>query len=136
MNGGLVLELFVEGAHVARASASAPILADMHAVLGLSRDSVAQHLRQALLDALTSQGQFVEIADIIEDPAHALRFMGRYTHRFRDEVVTGLVWYDVKTSATGPDDVAAMVRNKMRFKVHRKLTEDGSAARALVDLHK
>lgn len=133
---GLFLELIVEGMCVARASASGHMLADMEAERGLSRETVAQQLKKALLDALRFQGQFVEVVHIIEDPSQPLRFSGRYTHRVRGEVATGLVWYDVETSATGPADLPAVVRNKMRFEVHRKLTDDGSAARALVDLHK
>jgi hypothetical protein len=135
-DGGLLLELVVEGTTVARARASAGVLADMDTVLGLSREAVAQQLRQALLETLRSQGQFVEVADVVEDTHRPLRFTGRFTHRLRDDVATGLVWYDVNTSMTGPEDLPAVVRNKMRFEVHRKLTGDGSAARALVDLHK
>lgn len=134
--GDIVLRLVVEGELVARASASSAMLSDMYCLLGLSREAVAQQLRQSLLGVLRSQGQFVEVADIVEDPKQPLRFNGRFTHRLRDEVVTGLVWYDVKSSETGPEDLPAVVRNKMRFTVHRKLTDGGSVARALVDAHK
>lgn len=135
-DGGLLLELVVEGASAARARASADVLADMNTVLRMSRDDVAQQLRRALLETLRSQGQLVDVADIVEDARQPLRFTGRFTHRLRDDVATGLVWYDVKTSMAGPENLPAVVRNKMRFEVHRKLTGDGSAARALVDLHK
>ncbi|GAB4566965.1 MAG: hypothetical protein Tsb0020_19100 [Haliangiales bacterium] len=56
-------------------------------------------------------------------------------YRDRDHVDTGLVWYDVNTSDTGPDELPTIVRNKTRLEVHRKLTGNGSAARALVDIH-
>jgi hypothetical protein len=134
--GGMLLELVVEGVAVARARASETALGELNAILGLTREDVAQHLRRALHGTLRSQGQSVEVADVVEDSHQPLRFFGRFTYRTRGDVSTGLVWYDVSTSNTGPEDLPAIVRNKMRFEVHRQLTEDGSAARALVDLHK
>ena len=135
-DGGLLLELVIEGATLARAGANAAMLVDLDATLGLSRDAVAERLSDALREALRSQGQYVELTDIVEDAGRPLRFKGRFTHRLRDEIATGLVWYDVRSSTTGPEELPAVVRNKMRFEVHRKLTGEGSAARALVDLHK
>jgi len=135
-DGGVRLELSVEGSVVAHATANASVLDDMHSLLGSTRMSVIEHLRDALRDLMRSQWQLVEVDQIIEDPNQRLKFYGRFTHRLRDELSTGLVWYDVRSSMTGPEDVPAVVRNKMRAEVHRKLTEDGSAARALVDLHK
>jgi hypothetical protein len=136
LDGSLQLELLVEGTRVAHATVHADVLADMWTVLGLTRDAVAQALREALLKSLRAQGQFVEVGDLKEDAHKPLRFTGRFTYRLRDQVSTGLVWYDVSSSTTGPEDLPAVVRNKMRFTVHRKLTGEGSAARALVDLHK
>lgn len=134
--GGVRLALLVEGAVVATASASGEILHDMQAMLGLTRDAVVTNLRDALLDVLRTQDQLVQIDSIVEEQGRALRFIGRYTHRLRNELQAGIVWYDVNTSMTGPEDVPAVVRNKMRFEVHRRLTGDSGAARALVDLHK
>ena len=133
---GVALQLVVEGSPVARATASGTVLSDMSALLGLERDAVVSDLRKSLVDLLKTQGQFVEIANLQEDRGQRLRFSARFTHRLRDEVSTGVVWYDVSTSTTGPNDVPAVVRNRMRFEVHRKLTGDGTAARALVDLHR
>jgi len=135
-DGGVTLELFVEGEPVARAAASASVLDDMRTVLGHQRDAVVADLRKALLDVLKTQGQFVEILEPAEDPKKKLRFVSRYVYRLLDDVSTGVVWYDVTESATGPESVPAVVRNRMRQDVHRKLTDPGSAARALVDLHK
>ncbi len=44
-----------------------------------------------------------------------------------------MVWYDVPSSTTGPDNLAAVVRNKMRSDVHRLLTEASPNARGIVD---
>lgn len=134
-DGGIALELVVEGSTMARASASKNILDDLEKVLGIGRAQVGLELRRSLRDVLKTSLQFVEIADVAEDSSRPLRFTGRFTYRFRDEISTGLVWYDVTTSATGPEDAPAVVRNRMRYEVHRRLTEDGTAARALVDLH-
>src|SRR5512144_2473882 len=83
-----------------------------------------------------TQGQFVEISDVKEYPDCPLRLTGRFTHKLRGGISTGIVWYDVSSSTTGPDDVSPVVRNEMRFAVLRKLTGEGTVARALVDLHK
>ena len=135
-DGGVALELVVEGSIVAHATVSAALFDAMRTELGLTREAVIGDLRKSLLAALKTQGQFVEITDVKEDPRQQLRFSGRFTHRLWDKVSTGVVWYEVDTSATGPEDLPAVVRNKMRLAVHRELTDAGTAARALVDLHK
>lgn len=134
-DGGVVLELVVEGAPIARATASAAILDDLRTERGLGREAALAHLRSALLDALKTQGQFVELRDLREHEGKPLHYSATFVYRLGPEVSTGLVWYDVNTSTTGPDDVPAVVRNKMRNEVHRALTAEGSVARALVDLH-
>jgi hypothetical protein len=134
-DGDLVLDLVVEGAVLARATASATILEDMRSRLGLDRAAVVAELKEALVDALKTRGQSVVITDLREESGRPLRFSARFTYRLRNDITTGVVWYDVNTSQTGPDDLATVVRNKMRNEVHRHLTSDGSAARALVDLH-
>ncbi len=135
-DGGVVLELVVEGAVFARASASSADLDALKDVRGDQRDDVIATLRQALIDALKTQGQFVTISDPLEDPEQELRFSSRYIYRLRDNISTGVVWYNVTESTTGPESLPAVVRNKMRYAVHRKLTEPGSVARALVEGHK
>jgi hypothetical protein len=133
--GGLAFELLVEGSRLGRASASVDILADMHAMLGMDREAVATTLRTALVDYLKHQLATVTVSEPVEDSQRKLRFASRFTLRQGDHVQAGVVWYDVTESTTGPDSLPAVVRNKMRHEVHRKLTEPGSAARALVDPH-
>jgi hypothetical protein len=133
--GGLRFELVVEGTRTARARASHDVLHDMHVMLGLRREEVANELREALRAVLTSQLEKVSVSEPTEDPDHPLKFRSRYTYRDFDDVSTGVVWYDVPAGTTGPE-LPAIVRNKMRHEVHRKLTRDGSEARALVDLHR
>ena len=134
--GGLIIELSAEGTHLARATASAETLADLQSMLGMDRASVAAELRDSLLAYLKNQLAMVTVSDPIEDPTRNLRFRSQYVWRSGDQIQTGVVWYDVTDSTTGPETLPAVVRNKMRQEVHRKLTDPGSAARALVDLHK
>lgn len=107
----------------------------MRVTLGMETSEVTEHLKQALITALKSQEQDVEVTEVTEDSTRPLRFRGHYTHRFHGEIATGVVWYDLTSSTTGPDDVPAVVRNKLRSEVYRLLTSAGTAARALVDLH-
>ena len=62
--------------------------------------------------------------------------MSRYVYRDFDTIYTGVVWYDVPTGTTGPESLAAVVRNKMRTEVHRHLSEATPNARGIVDLSK
>lgn len=130
-DGGLTIELLVDGVLYARAEVSAEVLSDLRTQLGLDRSSVTEQLRKALHDSLVLPGRFVEISDLKESTP--LRFTARYTYRARDQVSTGLVWYDVRSSLTGPETVSALVRNKMRTEVHQTLTSAGSTARELVN---
>ena len=134
--GGLRLELVVESDVVATAGASADVLESMERLLGLDRESVATELSVSLEELLKNRIEKVTLADLQEDPGKPLRFHARYTYRDHTNVEAGLVWYDVETSGTGPEELSAIVRNKMRLEVHRKLTTSGGAARALVDIHK
>lgn len=133
-DGGVAMELAVQGSMVARATVSGPRLAEMFGVLGFDRASVIAGVRATLSQVLRTQGQFVNISDIAENPSRPLYFNGRYHYRLGEEVSTGLVWYNVTATETGPEDVPAVVLHKMRTEVHRRLTTAGSVARSLVDL--
>jgi hypothetical protein len=130
-DGGVVLELVVEGSLLARATASSTALDDLRTELGYDRAAVVADLRRSLRGVFKTEKQFVEISDMKEGPP--LRFAARFTYRLKDEIATGMVWYDVNSSTTGPDDLSPVVRNEMRFEVLRRLTREGSNARALVD---
>lgn len=134
-DGGLVFDLIVEGIRTARARASHAVLDDIRAVVGLERDDVAKELHDALRSVLTNQLEKVTVSEPTEDPNQPLKFRSRYTYKDLDEVSTGMVWYDVSAGITGPDELPAIIRNKLRHEVLRKLTRDGTEARALVDLH-
>lgn len=131
-DGGIALELWAEGSRLARASASKPILEQMNAWLGLRPDQVAAELRGALVAFLTNQLATVAVSEPTEDPKQKLRFTSTFTLRSGDLIEPGVVWYDVTESTTGPDSLPAIVKNKMRHEVHRKLTDPGSVARELV----
>lgn len=128
----LRLELWVENRRIATASAVVEVLDAMQRHLGLAREQVAQELRASLEALLKNQLDKVTISDLREEGS--LRYVARYTYRDFETVATGLVWYDVQTSETGPSEIPAVVRNKLRHEVHRRLTGEGTHARAIVDL--
>lgn len=132
--GGLYLELYTEGRRVAAARTRAEALAEMTALLGISRDEVRDVLERALVDELKHQLAKVEIDAPQAVPPGGLRFVSRYVYRDFDAIWSGVVWYDVPSSMTGPGDLPAVVRNKMRFEVHRKLTEHSPNAHGIVEL--
>lgn len=132
-DGGLELELWVEESRVARARASVAQLHDIEQFLGKTRDEIRNDLEQRLQDVLKTQGQFVDLSEPVESPESSLRFISRFVWRLYDELSTGLVWYDIGESVTGPESLPAVVRNKMRHEVLRKLTEPGGTARALIE---
>lgn len=135
VEGGLWLELVVEGEVTGTARASADALESMRLQLGLDRHGVAGELSTALEKLLRNQLEKVTLSEPVEDPTRPLRFRASYAYRDHRNVEAGLVWYDVSSSETGPEELSAIVRNKMRLEVHRKLTGSGGAARALVELH-
>jgi hypothetical protein len=104
--------------------------------LGMGREGVRTILESALVEHLKHQLAKVEVTPPQADPPGSLRFVSRYTYRDFDDISVGVVWYDVRTSTTGPDDLPAVVRNKMRFEVHSKLTDQSPNARGMVDLLK
>lgn len=132
---GIVLELHAQGVRLARATASRDIIADIDAMLGVKKAAVEAELRTALVEYLKNQLATVEVAEPVEDSEKSLLFRARFTQTVGDEIRSGVVWYDVTESKTGPESLPAVVRNKMRHAVHRQLTTPGSSARALVDMH-
>lgn len=136
-DGNLVLELQVEGKSIATARAALDVLDNMHTVLGMDREAVAASLRDTLRDHLKHQLERVRLSPPVEIPGEQLIFASRYTYQEdSDHIGTGIVWYDVKKSHTWPESVVPVVRNKMRFEVHRKLTETAAITREIVDLNK
>jgi len=136
-DGGLTLELSIEGERRAVATASGDVVEQMLTQFGLTRKQVVYNLKSELLEVLKhKQVETVNIYDPIEDPEHDLRFSSRYALHSRNEnqIQAGIVWYDVPSSTTGPDDLPAIVRNSMRLEVHRKLTGPDTNAHRLVEL--
>lgn len=118
---GLTLALVVEGERLGTAHVNAHVLADMDVQLQMSRDNVRAVLQDALVRSLKGQLAKVEVTPPIAMPKDGLRYVSRYVYRDFTTIHAGVVWYDVPSSVTGPDGLAAVVRNKMRFEVHRLL---------------
>lgn len=123
MDGGLVLELRIGTRRVFTARAGADALAALETTLGLLADDVHELLEQALRDVLAHHAPRVAIDRPQALPAGSERFVSRYFYRERQGVSIGLVWCDASSSTTGPDDVPAAVRQKMRLEVARLLGE-------------
>lgn len=134
--GGIRLGLFLEGKRIATAGASQDVLDDMQHTLGLDRAQVTEQLRGSLQSYLTSQLDKVTVTELRPDPTKPLLFHARYTYRDDDVIDSGVVSYDVGESKTFDSQLPALIRNRMRQEVHRRLTTPGSAARALVDMHR
>lgn len=128
----LVLSLFVEDSRVATARADADVLDQMHGQLGRSRADVEADLRSALESLHANQLEKVTLANLREAPPGSLRFVASYIYRDFREVTEGVVTYDVSTSATGPDNVPALVRNKLRYAVHERLVKGNPNAEELL----
>jgi hypothetical protein len=134
--GGLRLELWVEDQRIATATATCDVLDVAQHQLGLQRDDLAKELRGSLEALLRHQLDKVTVSEPREDEEQPLRFIATYTYLDHDSVSMGIVWYDVQASETGPCELPAVVRNQLRHEVHRKLTREGTHARAIVDLYR
>lgn len=133
--GGLVLELIVEGERIATARASHEVLLQMQETLGMERAAVDAELRTALREHLKRPLQKVLALSIPREvPPQSLRFISEYTYRDLDVLHAGVIWYDVPANATGPESVPEVVRNKMRSEVHKQLTAGTTKTRELIEL--
>jgi len=131
LDGGLVLTLRVEGELVATARASADVLDQMKAQWGTTSESVAGELRTALERYHADALEKVTIDAFHEAPERSRRFVATFTFKDFRNVAKGIAWYDMRTGETGPADVPALVRNKLRYVVHDLLTADDPTAKEL-----
>jgi hypothetical protein len=124
-SGGICLELRAEGETVATARAEPDTLDAMHEALGVTEEEIRTLLRERLAEYLRDGLERVTVSNLafFEDEDQRLKFLADYTYRHFDTVRTGLVWYDVTSGETGPDDLPTVVRNKMRAYVHDELSE-------------
>jgi hypothetical protein len=141
--GGLVLELWVEGARVSTARASGDVLAQMAADFGTARDGMRAFLGETLARNFKQQLGKVELSPPKAIPAGGLRFVSRYVYRDLDTIYTRrartgtLVWPAscVLTPCWvpfGPDgaalDLIRRRRRRHKWKGHRHYSEVASMA--------
>ncbi|XXY50716.1 hypothetical protein WME91_06185 [Sorangium sp. So ce269] len=122
----------VEGKPSATAGASSDVVAQMQAQLGMSTEEIRSELKRALESLYRNELEKVAIDRIREDPPNSRRFVASYVFRDFRDITRGIVWYDLPNGTTGPDEVPALVRNKLRYDVHARLTAGGSGAEALL----
>lgn len=120
--GGVLLGLHAEGQCIATAHARSDLYTRSDRSEGEATDS-RELLEKALVDHLRREHAKVELSPPTRSPADGERFVSRYVYRDADGISAGLVWYDVPSSTTGPNELPTLVRNKMRWEVHRQHTE-------------
>lgn len=128
----LLLRLYgANGEQIATARASEDVLKDMEQCLGISREDVKKELERAL--EMYGEGNLpkVQIARLKEEPAGSGHYIAEFRYKDFGEVTTGSVFYDVPKGTTGPDEVPALVRNKLRYDVHAVLVRGNVAAEAI-----
>lgn len=127
----LRLVLQVEGEPLATAGAASDVVVQMQAQLGLSREEILSELRGALESLRRNELEKIIIDRIREEPAGSRRYVASYVFRDFRNITEGIVWYDLPNGTTGPEDVPVLVRNKLRYEVHTKLTAGDPGAEAL-----
>jgi hypothetical protein len=127
----LRLALHVEGQRSATAGAPADVVIQMQAQLGVNREQIILELKSALESLRRNELDKAIVDRIREEPPGSRRFIASYIFRDFRSVTEGIVWYDLLNGTTGPDDVPAIVRNKLRYEVHLKLTAGDPGAEAL-----
>ena len=130
----LVLSLFIEGTHWARARADGDSIEQLRQELGRSREDIEKDLRSALERLHANELEKVTLNDLRENPPGSLRFVASYVFRDHREVSEGAVKYDVNTGVTEPSHVSALVRNKLRYTVHERLVKGNPNAEALLNV--
>lgn len=136
-DGSIRAEATMGGRRIIAAAAGPEVLNQMTQQMGMDRESIVAKLQTALTDFISNHLETVTISPPIESPEGSLYFTSFYTLYLRsnDEIQSGIVWYDLPKSMTGPEDLPAIVKNKIRSEVHKSLTAPDSPARKLVEFH-
>jgi hypothetical protein len=127
----LRLVLRVEGEAAAAAGAVSDVVAQMRDQLGMTREDVLTELRGALASLHRNELDKVTVQRVRERTAGSRYFVASYIFRDFKNVTEGIIWYDLPNGTTGPSDVPALVRNKLRYEVHSLLTAGNASAEAL-----
>ena len=123
--------LMVEGEAAAAAGASAHVVSQMEASLGVTREDVVSDLKGALESFHSNELDKVTIGRLQERTPGSRYFVASYVFRDFRNITEGVIWYDLPNGTTGPSDVPSLVRNKLRYDAHRRLTDGNASAEAL-----
>lgn len=124
--------LVAQGRRLGVARAEAEAIKRMVAELEMSRTDVVDALKVALERLHGDELQKVSINRLREHPVDSGRYIASYVFRDFRDVSMGFVWYDVSQGVTGPDNVPALVRNKLRYDVHAQLVKGNAAAEEIL----
>ena len=127
----LRLVLRVEGEAAATAGAPSEVVTQMQAQLGMTREDVLAELGSALVSLHRNELDKVTVKRLQEHPVGSRYYMASYIFRDFRNITEGVIWYDLPNGTTGPNDVPALVRNKLRYEVHGLLTAGNASAEAL-----
>ncbi len=127
----LRLVLRVKGEAAATASALSDVVTQMQAQLGMTREEILADLGRALESLHRNELDKVTVQRLQERTAGSRYYVASYISRDFKNITEGIIWYDLPNGTTGPKDVPALVRNKLRYEVHGLLTAGNASAEAL-----
>lgn len=127
----LRLVLLIEGKAAATAAATSDVVVQMQGLFGVAREAVLAELGAALERIYRNELDKVTIQRLRERAEGSRYFVASYIFRDFKNISEGIIWYDLPNGTTGPDNVPALVRNKLRYEVHSLLTSGNAGAEAL-----
>ncbi len=127
----LRLVLWVKGEAAATAGAPSDVVTQMQAQLGMTREEILADLGRALESLHRNELDKVTVQRLQERTSGSRYFVASYIFRDFKDITEGIIWYDLPNGTTGPNDVPALVRNKLRYEVHGRLTAGNASAEAL-----
>ena len=138
-DGGLTVDLFVEGERVAYASVGGDALTDMKTLLGTSRADLRKQLETALMERLERDLVRVRITTPVRtasttNPDSAGRLASQYVYDVGEKIEAGVTWYDVASDVVGPASAPPLVRHRMRLAARRLRGKAPGALRVVLDI--
>ena len=117
----------------ATATASAAALIDAKATFGKTPEQIEHILRDALVQYASGALQKISLCDLKEDGPDTLQYAAWYIYKDYQHIFFGVARYNVRNSATWPDDVPSFVRNKLRFDTNKMLVKGNREADTLLE---
>ena len=138
-DGGLTLELFVEGERFACASVSGDALIEMQTLLGIDRGGLRKQMEGSLTERLERDLERATLTVPVRtssaaSPNPAERLVSRYVYDVPERIETGVCWYDVASDVVGPSTAPSLVRHRMRLAARTLTRKSPGVLRVLFDI--